>query len=283
MGRDRLRLSLKVPSNGSQTIDQPVLEAESISVEYRSVRGWARVVSNINVNLEHAGSLGILGESGSGKTSLALVFLGLLPGEARMEASRLSLCGQNLQTVSESEWRKLRGARVGYIAQEPSLALNPVIRVGDQITDVVKAHSEDSRRLCRERARATLERICHRDADRIFSSYPHQLSGGQKQRILIAQAVVNSPALIIADETTSALDTSVQAEILDLLSSLQRETNAALLVISHNPAVLAVLTSRMLVMQAGQVVEEGQTRQLLARPRHAFTQQVLEAARELTI
>ncbi len=254
-----------------------------MSLEYGSELGFTTVLSNVSFDVKPADSLGILGESGSGKTSLAIALLGLLPPNARISAERLSLCGQDVRSLTQSEWRRVRGMKVGYIAQEPSLALNPVVRVGEQVTEVVKAHSSDSRRLCRERARVMLERLCQNDADRVFKSYPHQLSGGQKQRVLIAQAVVNSPALIIADEPTSALDASVQAEILDLLASLRQEKNVTLLVISHNPAVVAQLASRVLVMQAGQVVESGDVKEVFRRPQHQFTQQLLEAARELAL
>jgi ABC-type glutathione transport system ATPase component len=270
-------------TTGSPPAVSPLVDAESLSLEYRSAFSFTKVLSNISFDLQHAGALGVLGESGSGKTSLALALLGLLPANARIEAQRLSLCGQDVRALTESEWRSLRGVKVGYIAQEPNLALNPVIRVGDQITEVAKAHSRDSRRQCEERAQMTLARLCPQDADRLFHSYPHQLSGGQKQRVLIAQAVVNSPALIIADEPTSALDASVQAEILDLLASLRKEKNTALLVISHNPAVVAQLASRVLVLQRGNIVESGDVNQVFSRPQHPFTQQLLEAARELVL
>jgi len=214
--------------------------------------------------------VGILGESGCGKTTTALAVMGMVAahGSVRLE-------GRELLGLDERGWRSVRGARLALISQEPALALNPVMRAGSQIAEVVAAHRPWPGRRCREEAARVLEVLCPEDAERIFRSYPHQLSGGQRQRVAIAQALAAGPALIIADEPTSSLDTILQAEVLALF---RRLAGIALLWITHHPGLLKGFADRVLVMYAGRIVEQGGAAEVLARPRHPYTRALLACA-----
>jgi oligopeptide/dipeptide ABC transporter ATP-binding protein len=217
---------------------------------------------------------GVLGESGSGKTTLALAVAGLLPPAARAVRGEVLFRGTDLLRQPERWLRALRGAAIALISQEPALALNPVMRAGTQIAEVVRAHRRWSGARCRGYAVEVLERLCGADAARIAGAYPHQLSGGQRQRVAIAQAVALEPALLIADEPTSALDPTIQADVLALLADLKRRGSAILLV-THDPAVLAGIADRLLVMYAGRVVEQGGFAEVLSAPLHPYTRALL--------
>jgi len=221
-------------------------------------------------------SIGLLGESGCGKSTMALAILGLLPASARVNCGSICFQEQELVGLPERAMETIRGAALSLIFQDPSSALHPILRVGTQIADVIAAHHRDwSRRRCREAAAIALNDVGLTDRGRFYASYPHQLSGGQRQRVVIAQALACRPALLIADEPTSSLDSTVQAEILTLLKSLRQERTLSLLFISHNPAVLAEIADRVLVIYAGQIVEEGSTPEVLASPLHPFTRALL--------
>lgn len=256
--------------DGSRLKQECLLEVRGLGVAY----GAASAVEDATFHIAPGEVAGVLGESGSGKTTLALALAGLLPPAARAVRGEVLFRGTDLLREPERRLRALRGAEIAFISQEPALALNPVMRAGAQIAEVVRAHRRWSGAQCRRHAAAVLERLCGADAARIASAYPHQLSGGQRQRVAIAQAVALEPALLIADEPTSSLDPTIQADVLALLAGLKRRGSAILLV-THNPAILTGLAGRMLVMYAGRIVEQGGFAEVLAAPLHPYTRALL--------
>ncbi len=216
--------------------------------------------------------VGVLGESGSGKSTLAAACLRLLPGDARYDSGTIRFLGRDLLALPESALRRIRGAEIALIPQDPALALNPVIRVGDQIAEVVRAHVRMTRQDRRTRVEELLAEVGFDEPRPIYRAYPHQLSGGQRQRVVIAQAIACRPQLVIADEATSKLDASLQAEIIDLMRAISQRHRMAFLVISHDPTVLVGFVDRIAVMYAGRIVEEGRTEDIFRRPLHPYTQ-----------
>lgn len=255
-----------------------LLQARDLTITYRA-GSHAATPAVVRVSFDiHAGEVvGLLGESGCGKTTTALSLLRLLPPTADVIRGAILYRGKDLLRLSEREMGRIRGEEIALIFQEPSLSLNPVIRVGDQIAEVIRAHRSWGSPRCRTVAEALLAKVRLQDVSRMYQSYPHELSGGQNQRILIAQALACEPALIIADEPTTGLDAITQAEILDLLRELKTESHTAFLFISHHPGVLAMLADRMLVMYAGRIVEEGDLAQIYRTPRHPYTQGLLRS------
>jgi ABC-type glutathione transport system ATPase component len=255
---------------------ESLLAVQDLSVCFTSSGRQTRVVNSIRFSITTGEVVGVLGESGSGKTSMALAVLGLLPSNAQIESGSIRLRGRELVGLEERELQKIRGKEISLIFQEPGIALNPVLRVGQQIVEVLRAHNSWSRKRCREEAECMLEQVRLSDVARIYSAYPHELSGGQRQRVAIAQALACKPGLVIADEPTASLDTTIQADILALLKDLQQRLSLAFLLISHNPAILQKMAQRILVVHAGQIVEEGAASQVLHRPQHPYTQHLLE-------
>ncbi|HUO15063.1 MAG TPA: ABC transporter ATP-binding protein [Verrucomicrobiae bacterium] len=242
----------------TQSSSSKLAEIRGLTVTYAPTDG-PRVVALDNVSLDvfSGDVIGIVGESGSGKSTLAASLLRLLPAGATYQGS-IQFGDHDLLAMKESEMRTLRGAQISLIPQDPAICLNPVIRVGDQIAEVLRAHRIISRAERKQRVRQLLEEVCL-DAERLCLAYPHELSGGQRQRVVIAQAVACRPALIIADEATSKLDATVQAEILELLSNIQRRHGTAMILITHDPAIVAGFCNRVVVMHAGRIVEQGNT------------------------
>ncbi len=216
--------------------------------------------------------VGILGESGSGKSTLAAALLKLLPTDARYDSGTIYFRGRDLLALPETALRRIRGAEIALIPQDPALALNPVIRVGDQIAEVLRAHARMTRRDRRTRVEELLAEVGFNRPRPIYHAYPHQLSGGQRQRVVIAQAVACRPKLVIADEATSKLDASLQAEIIALMREISQRHRMAFIVISHDPTVLAGFVDRIAVMYAGRIVEEGCIEDIFRRPLHPYTQ-----------
>jgi oligopeptide/dipeptide ABC transporter ATP-binding protein len=256
---------------------EPLLEVCDLHVDYFSDgTPPAQVLRGLSFAVGKNEAVGILGESGCGKSTLALAILRLLPFGSRVNGAILYK-SRDLVSLPEREMEKLRGAEVSLIFQDAGSSLHPTLRVGTQIADVAAAHRRQwSARQRREGTEAILKEVGFDQVDRIYASYPHQLSGGQQQRIAIAQALISGPSLLIADEPTSSLDTTVQAEILALLKRLRREHNLALIFISHNPAVLAEIADRLLAVYAGQIVEEGSAKQVLNSPLHPFAAALLQ-------
>ena len=228
--------------------------------------------------------LGLVGESGSGKSITSLAIMGLLPPQARLSGEILFSEGgesRNLLSLPDAAMRQLRGSRLAMIFQEPMTALNPVMRVGDQISEAVLAHGSHSRSEASQRALQAMNDVAIAEADRRARDYPHQLSGGMRQRVMIAMAIVNRPQLLIADEPTTALDVTIQAQILDLLAELRRKFGLAMLFISHDLAVVSQVADRVGVMYAGSVVELGGKREIFHAPAHPYTRGLLQAVPDL--
>lgn len=223
-------------------------------------------------------AVAIVGESGSGKTTLALAVMRLLPPEAQITGS-VRIAGQDMALLDGDALRSMRGARISAIYQEPGLALHPTMRAGDQIAEVFRAHHRVSRREALDAAIKMAESLFGGDAARICASYPHELSGGQQQRVVIAQALVCQPGVVIADEPTASLDGETQREILKLLLELKREMNLALLLITHNIALLPQIADRVLVMYSGRIIEQGTIEQVLIAPRHPYTRTLVAFAK----
>ena len=259
----------------------PLLAVHDLSVQY-TARDQPPLAALCEVSFEIAPgeAVGILGESGSGKSTLALALMGLLPEAARVSRGEILFKGNSLLHLRESAMEKIRGAEMSLIFQDPATALNPFLRVQRQVADVIAAHHDWPRSHCSEAASLILSEVGLSDHGRVSSSYPHQLSGGQRQRVVIAQALACHPALVIADEPTSSLDTTVQAEILILLKRMRAEHGLGLLLISHDPAVLADTVDRILVFYAGELVEDGRTHQVLHAPLHPYTQALLNCRKD---
>jgi peptide/nickel transport system ATP-binding protein len=248
----------------------PLLDVQNLSVVLRTQRGPARAVRDIGFTLDRGQTLGLVGESGCGKSITALALLGLLPEHAQVSGS-IRLDGQELVGTPETVLRALRGDRIGMVFQEPMAALNPVHMVGDQVAEPLRLHRGASHRAAREEAIALLDRVGIPDARRRANAYPHQFSGGQRQRITIAMALACGPDLLIADEPTTALDVTVQQQILALIRDVVAERGMALLLISHDLGVVAQNVERLLVMYGGSVVESGPTAEVFADPMHPYT------------
>ncbi|HEV8548789.1 MAG TPA: ABC transporter ATP-binding protein [Polyangiaceae bacterium] len=253
----------------------PLLGVENLTTEFRSEQGTVRAVDHVSFTLERGEMLGIVGESGSGKSATSLSIMGLLPPRGRIVAGSVALAGRDLVALSEAERRALRGRRLAMIFQDPMTALNPYLRIGEQLTEGAIAHLGIGAREAERRAVALLERVRIADARARLRSYPHELSGGMRQRVLIAMALLCDPEVLIADEPTTALDVTVQAQILELLRELMRERRLGVVLISHDLGVVATTCDRVVVMYAGRVVELAPARELFARPLHPYTAALL--------
>ena len=255
-----------------------LLDARTIEISFPAAGSWAPVVRGVSFSVGKGEILGLVGESGSGKSLTALSLLGLVPKAARVRGDvRLQGVPGNLLTLPEREIRRVRGGRIGLVFQEPMTAFNPVYTIGFQIVEAVRAHRALSRRAARDEAVRLLERVALPDAGRRLDDYPHQLSGGQRQRAMIAMALAGGPDLLLADEPTTALDVTIQAQILELLETLRADLGLSVLLITHDLAVVAETCDRVLVMQAGEIVEEAGVEALFAAPAHPYTRALLAA------
>jgi len=237
---------------------EPLFRVSGLSVEYDAAGGEiVRALRSVDFEIAPAHTVGVLGESGSGKSSLALALMRLLPRNARVVSGTVEYRGRNLAEFSGQQLRKMRGAEVALISQEPALALHPVLPLGGQMLDVLKAHTQLDRAQLSARSKEILRDVGFEDPERIMRAYPHQLSGGQRQRVAIAQALVCSPQLLIADEPLSSLDAATQAEIVELLQRLKRELDLAMVFVTHNAGVLSSLADRIVIMREGEVLARG--------------------------
>jgi dipeptide transport system ATP-binding protein len=258
----------------------PLLEIKNLSVEFPSRSGMVRAVDGVDITLEKGEVLGIVGESGSGKSVGMLALMGLVPYPGRVQADKMSFEGRDLQTLSERERRALTGKDVAMIFQEPTTSLNPSFTIGYQLAETLHVHEAMDRKATRRRVIELLEQVGIPAPESRLSAYPHQLSGGMNQRVMIAMAIACNPKLLIADEPTTALDVTIQAQILDLLLSLQRDRGMALILITHNMGVVSDTTERVAVMYAGQIMEQRPTQSLFASPQHPYTAALLAARPE---
>ena len=253
-----------------------LLDVQHLTVTFDAARG-TRVVDDVSFTIAAGETLGLVGESGSGKSVTAFSILRLLQPPGAIIGGQILFEGQDLLALSEREMRAVRGARISLIFQEPMTALNPVMRVGDQIAEALTAHNMATRSEARERAVDLMHAVRIPDPASRVRDYPHQLSGGMRQRVMIAIALACRPPLVIADEPTTALDVTIQAQMLELIRQLQSEFRLALLLITHDFGVVAEMADRVAVMRAGRIVETGPVRQILRTPSHEYTRQLLAA------
>jgi ABC-type glutathione transport system ATPase component len=252
------------------------LQVRDLKIRYRSAESTERqAVGGVSFDMAPGEVLGVMGESGCGKTSIALALLGLLSRDQADISGSIVFRGQNLVEMDERSLRKIRGAEISMMYQEPGIALSPLMPVGAQIAEVVHAHREWSWKQCRAEARHMLARVGLPSTDRVVSAYPHQLSGGQLQRVVLAQALVCRPSLLIADEPTAALDARSQADFVALLRELNQQLNISILLISHTPEIQASLADRVLVMKGGEIVEQGRFEDLYWKSLHPYTNALL--------
>src|SRR5881296_3793927 len=259
--------------------DAPLLAVEGLTTHYVSARGTrvTRAVEDVSFTLGDGETLGIVGESGSGKTTLALSLLRLLPPAARTIAGAIRFEGENLLTKSEAELRHIRGKRMAMILQDPMASLNPLFTIGDQVGEPLRVHEGVSRRGAWERARELLGAVRISAPERRVREYPHEMSGGMRQRIVGAIAISCGPRLLIADEPTTSLDVTIQAQYLRLLRDLQRQHGLALIFITHNLGIVARMCDTVAVMYAGRLIEAGPVRTIFNAPVHPYTQALLES------
>jgi dipeptide transport system ATP-binding protein len=257
-----------------------LLEIRNLSVEFQTARGPFRAVDGIDLTIDDGEVLGVVGESGSGKSVTMLALMGLLPWTAKVTADRLRFDGRELAGISARERRRITGKDMAMIFQEPMTSLNPCFTVGFQIMEALRVHEGGTRPQRRRRAVELLDQVGIPAAESRLKNFPHQLSGGMNQRVMIAMAIACNPRLLIADEPTTALDVTIQAQILDLLLDLQRGRGMALALITHDMAVVAETAERVVVMYAGQQMEERDTERLFDNPRHPYTAALLDALPE---
>lgn len=258
-------------------IVEPILSIEQLTLALPAGGDRRFAVEEVSLTLSAREILCVVGESGSGKSVCASAAMGLLPKAIRPIAGAIRFEGRDLLTLAPAEWRTLRGRRIAMIFQEPMTALNPVIRIGDQIMEAFEAHEQLTQPERELRMRALLEEVGLRDLDRIVRSYPHQLSGGQRQRAMIAMALALEPSVLVADEPTTALDVTTQAQILRLIRDIQQRRGMAVLFITHDFGVVADIADRVAVMEKGRVVEQGPVEDVLGRPQHPYTSRLLAA------
>jgi oligopeptide/dipeptide ABC transporter ATP-binding protein len=253
-------------------VSVPVLEIRGLRVTFRTPRGAFPAVDGVDLELREGETLGLVGESGCGKSVTALSILRLLPEPpAKIESGEVTFGGRDLLRLPEEELRRLRGNRISMIFQEPMTSLNPVFTVGNQIDEALRVHTDMDRAARRERVVELLDLVGIPEPERRRSEYPHQLSGGMRQRVMIAMALACDPAVLIADEPTTALDVTIQAQILELIEGLQRRFRMAVLLITHDLGVVAQSAERVAVLYAGRVVETGSVREIFRAPRHPYT------------
>ena len=254
----------------------PVLQVEHLTTNYKTLRGWVKACEDVNFQVEKGEAMGLVGESGCGKTTVALSLLKLLPSAGRIRKGRILFNGNDLVKMSDSQIRKIRWKGIAIVFQGAMNALNPVFKISDQITEAIKIHEPHvSRTAARERVESLLEMVGI-DSGRA-DNYPHEFSGGMRQRALIAMALAANPEVLVADEPGTALDVVVQAQILKLLRELKDKLNLSMVFISHDLSIVAETCDKLAIMYAGQVIEYGDTKSIFAKPLHPYTQGLLGA------
>jgi peptide/nickel transport system ATP-binding protein len=263
-------------------MSEPLLAVEDLAVEFRTERGALRAVDAVSFEVAAGRTVGLVGESGCGKSVTALSILRLLPPQGRIAGGAVKYRGRDLAHLDERALREVRGNKIAMVFQEPMTSLNPVYTTGDQVAEPLRIHRGMSRRAARDEAVALFRRVGIADPERRVDEFPHQMSGGMRQRVMIAMALACSPEIVIADEPTTALDVTIQAQILDLLAKLQKDTGMGVLLITHDLGVVAETCDEVVVMYAGQVVERAAAKELFARPRHPYTAGLLKSVPTLS-
>lgn len=253
----------------------PLLDVRNLKLEIPAPGAMLRPVRGVDLTVSEGETLAIVGESGCGKSLTALAVMGLVPRAMRLTADRMDLSGQSLLGLSNRQWRQIRGGRIAMIFQNPMTAFDPCYRIGDQMAEIVRPHRPEA--ATPARLAAMLDKVGIATPEERLRQYPHQLSGGLRQRVMIATALACEPELIIADEPTTALDATIQAQILRLLVTVQRETGVGLIIITHDLGVVAGMADRIAVMYGGEVVETGATGAVIGRPRHPYTEGLLRS------
>ncbi|MDT3438382.1 MULTISPECIES: ABC transporter ATP-binding protein [unclassified Pseudofrankia] len=262
-------------------VDRHYLDVRDLRVTFGTDDGDVRAVNGLSFGLERGRTLGIVGESGSGKSAASLALMGLQRGRRTTVAGEIWLDGENLVTASPERVRSLRGRQMAMIFQDPLSAMHPYFKIGDQIIEAYRVHHDVSKKVAKKRAIELLDRVGIPSAARRVDSYPHEFSGGMRQRAMIAMALSCDPSLLIADEPTTALDVTVQAQILDLLNDLQKEFNSAIIIITHDLGVVAEIADEVLVMYAGNAVEHGPVQEIFSAPQHPYTWGLLSSITRL--
>ena len=253
-------------------MSQPLLVVKNLETQFKTQDGIVKAVNNVSFHVDRGETLGIVGESGSGKSVTSLSIMRLIPNPpGRIVGGQIIFDGDNLLDYTEEEMRHIRGNRIAMIFQDPMTSLNPVLTIGRQITESLELHMKLTPKEARNRAVELLQMVGIPGAARRLDDYPHQFSGGMRQRVMIAMALSCNPELLIADEPTTALDVTIQAQILELIQRLQHELGTAVIIITHDLGVVAGMADRVIVMYAGRVVEEGPTEEIFARPRMPYT------------
>ena len=255
---------------------EALLKIEHLNVSFATQTGEVSAVRDLSFSIPESGTLGLVGESGSGKSVTSLAIMRLLPPQARIRG-RILFAEEDLLALPDQAMQRRRGSRISMIFQEPMTALNPVMRVGDQVAEAVRAHHKLPKYEAWQRTLAVLREVAIPDPDRRVRDYPHQLSGGQRQRVMIAMALINHPQLLIADEPTTALDVTIQAQILELLHTLREKYRLAMLFVSHDLGVVSKVADHVAVMYAGEVVEIGPVQSIFTSPAHAYTRGLMGA------
>ncbi len=254
-----------------------ILEIRNLSTHFQSRHGLLKAVDDVSFNIEHGSTLALVGESGCGKSITGLSIMRLIPPGGRIAAGEIVFEGRDLLELDDEEMRKLRGRDIAMIFQDPMTSLNPVFTVGGQVAEAVRAHERVSRGIAWSKAVEMMERVSIPAARKRARDYPHQLSGGMRQRVMIAMALACGPKLLIADEPTTALDVTIQAEIIELLNRLKREFNLSLLLISHDMGLVAENADSVIVMYCGRMVEQASVRELFRNARHPYTEGLLRS------
>ncbi|HEY2419920.1 MAG TPA: ABC transporter ATP-binding protein [Neobacillus sp.] len=261
---------------------EPILQINNLKVSFQSGKKLIPAVDGISFELNKGEILGIVGESGSGKSVTSLAVMGLIPSPpGKIETGEILFNGKDLTGFSENEWRKIRGNQISMIFQEPMTSLNPLFTIGNQLMEAIRLHTNLSKREAQTRSIDLLRLVGIPRAEGILKEHPHQLSGGMRQRVMIAMAMACNPKVLIADEPTTALDVTIQAQILALMKDLNKKTDTSIILITHDLGVVAEICERVIVMYSGQIVEQGDVRTILKDPQHPYTKGLLKSIPDL--
>ncbi|RFU67100.1 ABC transporter ATP-binding protein [Peribacillus saganii] len=264
-------------------MSHPVIDVKGLRTSFKTDDGEIPVVNSIDFHIKPGEVLGIVGESGCGKSVTSLSLMGLVPSPTGKVEGEILFNGDNLTRASESKMRKIRGNEIAMIFQEPMTSLNPVFTIGEQLTEALRIHRNWNKKKALARAVEMLKQVGLPRAEELVREYPHQLSGGMRQRVMIAMAMICEPKLLIADEPTTALDVTIQAQILELMKKLNKETDTAIMLITHDLGVVAEMCQRVVVMYAGRIVEEGDVHSIFRNPKHPYTVGLIQSVPDMRV